>query len=56
MGSALCWEAIYEEGGTHRFPLYWTSDLVPIMGYDPHKLNASYRETIYLLDQLCVMK
>lgn len=54
-GNVHCLEVIYEKNKKHQFPFYYTSDLVPIMGYEPHKLSATEREAVDLLERFCIM-
>lgn len=55
-GSARFTEVINEEDEKHWFTFYYTSDPIPIMGYDPHKLSTTKRESIELLEKFHVIK
>src|ERR1043165_5133256 len=45
-----CPQVIYGADGHHKFPLYWTSDPLPISGFDYDSLNESETLSLEILD------
>lgn len=46
---------MYDKDKTHSLPLYWTSELSVIMGYDPTKISEMEKDLINILEWLAIM-